>query len=139
MNTITHRLRKGGAPHLTVCLLLLLSVLWQGCVVQGHFHDPAFTKDHVAAGAVNGASIAASTEASRVTKGKSRVPEAPACRLCEAQALFGVALSPAPPAILSAPSALAVWFSPVLARFWLYAISSHRWQSRAPPVSTHAA
>ena len=104
-------------------LWLAVALLFQGLVVQTHAHvgaDPYAT--------------VAGTIASTVDNRKDG-SSAPACPLCEEKALFGAYLLGGSIAI-AAPVAAAYHYVAASLPLLQLRVSSHAWQSRAPPAFT---
>jgi hypothetical protein len=59
------------------------------------------------------------------------------CALCEEMALFGHYMPPAPATLLLAPI-LHFWFQPARPAIVAARVTSHRWRSRAPPITLQA-
>jgi hypothetical protein len=114
-----------GARSSAAIFLLVFALLWQGVAVQTHSH----TEPH---GSVRtGAAIEAAATGDR----SHDAPDAPACPLCEEQALFGAYLLSGAVALVLPVTGRAE-YAPVLAGYEAVRERWHAWRSRAPPLST---
>jgi len=104
-------------------LWLILALVWQGFATQTHAH----------------ASIWGDQPATASTRAVAAAPEggtpAPACPLCEEKALFGAYLASGPIAF-TAPLPVAYEHAAATLPALALTLSSHGWQSRAPPIFT---
>jgi hypothetical protein len=107
-------------------LWLVVALLFQGLVVQTHAHAGA-DRYATATGAVGAIATAVDD--------RKDGPAAPVCPLCEEKALFGAYLLGGSIAI-PVPVAAAYHYTAASLPLLQPRVSSHAWQSRAPPTFT---
>lgn len=117
------RLIRGN--QLAILLAALLAFTWQSFVTQTHVH-PA---PHAPVSAIAGQPVAVSTHAAE--PGSSDQPAS--CPICQEIAHSGAYLLPAPFSI-HIPGPVTLWLSLAVLMALAVRQTSHRWQSRAPPL-----
>lgn len=124
--TISMPKRFAPATRWLAMLWLVVAMVFQGFVIQTHAHI--------------GAERSWATVAPTLTSGPSiddrnQAPVVPTCLLCEEQALFGAYLLGESVAI-AAPVATVYHYATASLPLVAPSMSSHAWQSRAPPLFT---
>ncbi|QDZ08826.1 hypothetical protein FPZ24_16240 [Sphingomonas panacisoli] len=107
-------------------LWLVVALLFQGFVTQTHGH-PGFDRAWSATESARAAPTAVDS--------RKDIPATPACPLCEERALFGAYLLGGSVTI-AAPLAAVYHYTTASLPLLAPSVSSHAWQSRAPPIFT---